>query len=105
MEKSNQQPKPEDCPAKGEPVDLWYYRDKRWPGSVSREKREPQAGPASCLSNTASKALIASGDDVDGTEPKTTMPDKGEGVAGLPGSKSVARDEEDAWNRGGPESP
>ena len=33
------------------------------------------------------------------------MPDKGEGVSGLPGSKSVARDEEDTWNRGGPESP
>ena len=30
---------------------------------------------------------------------------KGEGVEGLPGSKSVARAEADAWNRGGPESP
>ena len=38
-------------------------------------------------------------------EPKTDMPDKGEDVEGLPGSESVARDEGDAWNRGGPESP
>jgi RNA-directed DNA polymerase len=104
MEKSNQLPKTEDCLAEGDSVDLWYYRDERPSRSVSRGRREPQAGPASCLSDTASKALIASGDDVDGTEPKTTKPDKGEGVAGLPGSKSVARDEEDAWNRGGPES-
>jgi group II intron reverse transcriptase/maturase len=33
------------------------------------------------------------------------MPEYGEGMEGLPGSKSVARAEADAWNRGGPESP
>jgi len=105
MEKSNQLPKTEDCLAEGEPVDLWYYRVKRPSRSVSREKREPQAGPASCLSNSASIVQEASGDGVSLPEPNTETPDTGEGVEGLPGSKSVARAEADAWNRGGPESP
>src|SRR4051812_23420768 len=105
MEKSNQQPKPEDCPAKGEPVDLWYYRDKRWPGSVSREKREPQAGPASCLSNSASKVTAASGEAVCFVEPNTEATVKGEVVEGLPGSKSVARAEGNTSNEGGPQGP
>ena len=86
-------------------MDLWYYRDERPSRSVSRDKREPQAGPASRLSNSASKAADASGDGVSVSEPKTEMPEYGEGVAGLPGSKSVARAEADARNRGGPESP
>src|ERR1019366_4708872 len=105
MEKSNQLPKTEGCSAEGGPVDLWYYRDERPSRSVSREKREPQAGVASCLSNTASKAADASGDGVSVPEPKTEMPEYGEGIEGLPGSKSVARAEADARNRGGPESP
>ena len=105
MEKSNQQPKTEGCSAEGEPVDLWYYRDEQLSRSVPRDKREPQAGPASRLSNSASKAANASGDGVSVPEPKTEMPVYGEGVAGLPGSKSVARAEADARNRGGPESP
>ena len=105
MEKSNQLPKTQDCLAEGEPVDLWYYRVKRPSRSVSRDKREPQAGPASRLSNPASKAADASGDGVSVPEPKTETPGNGEGEGGLPGSKSVARAEADAWNRGGPESP
>ena len=86
-------------------MDLWYHRDERPSRSVSRDKREPQAGPASRLSNSASKAADASGDGVSVSEPKMEMPVSGEGVAGLPGSKSVARAEADARNRGGPESP
>src|SRR6266700_4172832 len=105
MEKSNQLPKTQDCLAEGEPVDLWYFRLKQPSRSVSGEKREPQAGAASCVSNTASKAADASGDGVSVPEPKTETPAKGEGVEGLPGSKSVARAEADARNRGGPESP
>ena len=104
MEKSNQQPKTEGCSAEGEAVDLWFYRVERPSRSVPREKREPQAGPASCLSNSASKVPDASGDGVIISEPKIDTPAKGEGVAGLPGSKSVARAEGDALNRGGPES-
>src|SRR6266576_1285819 len=105
MEKSNQLPKTEGCSAEGEPVDLWYFRVKRPSRSVPRDKREPQAGPASRLSNSASIVQGASGDGVCLPEPETQTPVKGEGVEGLPGSKSVARAEADARNRGGPESP
>ena len=82
-----------------------YYRVKRPSRSVSRDKREPQAGPASRLSNSASIVQGASGDGVCLPEPKTNTTADGEGVEGLPGSKSVARAEADARNRGGPESP
>src|SRR5258707_4358218 len=105
MEKSNQLPKTEGCLAEGEPVDLLYYRVKRPSRSVSRDKREPQAGPASRLSDSASIVQDASGDGVCLPEPKTKTSVQGEGVEGLPGSKSVARAEADARNRGGPESP
>jgi len=105
MEKSNQLPKTEGCLAEGEPVDLWYYRVKQPSRSVSRDKREPQAGPASCLSNSASIVQDASGDGVCLPEPNTKMAVQGEAIEGLPGSKSVARAEADARNRGGPESP
>src|SRR6266496_5936645 len=105
MEKSNQLPKTEGCSAEGEPVDLRFFRVKRPSRSVSRDKREPQAGPASRLSNSASIVQDASGDGVCLPEPKTKTPGDGEGVEGLPGSKSVARAEADARNRGGPESP
>src|SRR5207249_3787019 len=105
MEKSNQLPKTEDCSAEGEPVDLLFFRVKRPSRSVSRDKREPQAGPASCLSNSASKVQDASGDGVRLPEPNTKMAAQGEAIEGLPGSKSVARAEADARNRGGPESP
>src|SRR5437867_5493619 len=105
MEKSNQLPKTEDCSAEGEPVDLLFFRVKRPSRSVSRDKREPQAGPASRLSNSASKVQDASGDGVRLPEPNTKMAAQGEAIEGLPGSKSVARAEADARNRGGPESP
>src|SRR5713101_4531178 len=105
MEKSNQLPKTEGCLAEGEPVDLWYHRVKQPSRSVSRDKREPQAGPASCLSNSASIVQGASGDGVCWPEPNTKMAVQGEAIEGLPGSKSVARAEADARNRGGPGSP
>src|SRR6266478_1668571 len=105
MEKSNQLPKTEDCSVEGEPVDLCVFRVKGQLRGVSRDKREPQAGPASRLSDSASIVQGASGDGVCLPEPKTKTPVDGEGVEGLPGSKSVARAEADARNRGGPESP
>src|SRR2546422_9170325 len=105
MEKSNQLPKTEGCLAEGEPVDLLYYRVERPSRSVPRDKREPQAGPASRLSNSASIVQGASGDGVCLPEPNTKMAAQGEAIEGLPGSKSVARAEADARNRGGPESP
>src|SRR5512136_426578 len=104
MEKSNQQPETEGCLAEGDTLDLWFYRVERPSRSVPREKRERQVGPASYLSNSASKVPDASGDGVFISEPKTDTPALGEGVEGLPGSKSVARAEGGASNRGGPES-
>ena len=86
-------------------MDLWYYRVEQPSRSVPRETREPQAGTASCSSNSASKDLAASGDGVIIPEPKIETPVSGEGVEGLPGSESVARAEGGARNRGGPESP
>jgi hypothetical protein len=100
MEKSNQLPKTEGCLAEGSPIDPWACRAERPLRSVPRDKREPQAGPASCLSNSASKLLIASGDGVCLPEPKTERPVHGEGLQGWPGSKSVARAEGGARNRG-----
>jgi RNA-directed DNA polymerase len=105
MERSNQPPKTESCSVEGKPpVDLHYYRSERLSRSVLREKREPQAGPASCSSNSAPKQFNASGEAVNEDEPKTDTTDRGEGVEGLPGSQSVARAEGDARNWGGPES-
>ena len=86
-------------------MDLWFYRVKRSTGSVSREKREPQAGPASCLSDSASKEQNASGEAVSLAELKTKATVHGEVVEGLPGSKNVARAEGDTSNEGGPEGP
>lgn len=84
-------------------MDLWFYRVKRVPRSVPREKREPQAGPASCLSDSASKELDASGEAINSAEPRTETTAQGEVVEGLPGSKSVARAEGNTSNEGGPE--
>ena len=86
-------------------MDLWYHRVERPSRSVPRVKREPQAGPASCLSNTASKESDASGEAVVMSEPNTEPTARGEGGEGLPGSKSVARAEDSTRNRGDPESP
>ena len=105
MEKSNQHPKTEDCLAEGEPVDLLYFRLKRPLRSVSREKREPQAGPASSLSNSASKESNASGEGVLMSASNTKSPVEGKGEEGLPGSQSVASVEGDTRNEGGLEHP
>jgi len=86
-------------------VDLWGHGKERLSRSVSTEKREPQAGPASSLSNSASREFNASGQDVVMDESNTKSPGRGEGEEGLPGSKSVARAEGSTWNEGGPDSP
>jgi len=82
-----------------------YHRKERPSRSVSTEKREPQAGPASGLSNSASKSSSASGDDVLLSESKTNSSAKGKDREGLPGSKSVARTEGNTRNEGDPKSP
>ena len=102
MEKSNQHPKTEDCSAEGETEDpQGNLRAEQPQRSVSRDKCEPQAGPASRSSDSASKEQNASGEAVNYVEPKTDATDKGEVVEGLPGSKSVARMERDTRNEGG----
>jgi RNA-directed DNA polymerase len=106
MERSNQPPKTEGCSAEGKiPVDLHYYRVKRPGRSVPREKGEPQAGPASGLSNSASIIRNAGGDVVWYTEPKMSVAATGEAASSLTGSESVARTEGDTRNWGGPEGP
>lgn len=104
MERSNQPPKTEDCLAEGLPVDLLSHRRERPSRSVSREKCEPQAGPASGSSDSASKRSSASGDGVVLSESNTELPDQGEGKADLPGSESVARMEGTTRNEGDPQS-
>lgn len=91
--------------AEGQPVDLWFYRKERPSRSVTTEKREPQAGPASGLSNSASKRSTASGSGVLLTESKTNPTVPGEVGEGLPGSESVARAEGNTRNEGDPKSP
>src|SRR5437879_6399791 len=88
MEKFNQLPKTEGCLAEGEPVELRHRRVERPSRSVSRDKREPQAGPASRLSNSASKGSDASGDGVLMPEPKTKTPADGEGVEACRGLRA-----------------
>ena len=105
MERSNQPPKTEDCLAEGQPVDLWFYRKERPSRSVSTGKCEPQAGPASGLSNSASRRSTASGDGVLLSETETDPSVKGKDGEGLPGSESVARAEGNTRNEGDPESP
>ena len=105
MEKSNQLPKTEGCSAEGATVDLLFYRSERLSRSVSREKREPQAGPASCLSDAASKKLNASGDGFRLPAPRTEPGVTGKPGSGLPGSQSVASVEGRTRNEGRPESP
>lgn len=110
MERPNQSPKPESCSAVGGPenqaeVDLLFFRNERPTRSVPREKREPQVGPASRQSDSASRGSHASGEGVVLPESNTEPPVTGKGGEGLPGSQSVAREEESTWNRGGPGSP
>jgi len=105
MERSNQPPKTEGCLAEGKPVDLLYHRKEQPSRSVPTEKREPQAGPASGLSNSASKSSTASGEGVLLPESKTNPSAKGKEGEGLPGSESVARAEGNTRNEGETKSP
>lgn len=86
-------------------MDLWFFKAERRRGSVHREIREPQAGVAPSLSNSASKKLTAGGDDFATSEPNMDKAVSGEALASLPGSQSVAREEGTDRNLGHPESP
>src|SRR3990172_8083906 len=106
MERSNQPPKTECCPSEGQaPVDLWFFKAEQRRGSVHRELREPQAGVAPSLSNSASKLTNAGGDDVLISAPNMDKAAQGEALDSLPGSQSLAREEGADRNLGDPESP
>ena len=68
------------------------------------QKRGPQAGFASGLSNSASRGLInADGDGLRMPEPNLNGAAMGEALDSLPESESVARAAEAAWNQGDPD--
>jgi len=66
-------------------------------------KRGPQAGLASCLSNSASKCLNADGDGLGMPEPNTNGAVAGEALDGLPGLRAWHAPQEAAWNQGDPD--
>jgi len=103
MQRSNQPAEPECCRREGQANAAKEGGGaERLVGSVHREIREPQAGVAFRLSNSASKSLAAGGDVVHKTEPETNSAVKGEALAGLPESKSVAREDRTVRNPGEP---
>ena len=104
MERSNQPPKPECCLQPGqEPESQGMTAPNDLREAYTGSTRGPQAGLASCLSNSASKCLAADGDGLGMPEPNTDGAAAGEALEGLPGSKSVARAAEAARNPGDPE--
>ena len=104
MERFSQPPKPECCRREGKAsAVIEGSRAEQLAGSVHREIRRPQVGVAPRLSNSASKPSDAGEDAVLTAELNTTGAAKSEATVGLPGSKSVAREEETVWNLGGPE--
>ena len=103
MERSNQPPKPECCLQPGqEPESPGKTAPNDLREAYTGQKRGPQAGFASCLSNSASKCLAADGDGLGMPEPNTDRAVAGEALEGLPGSQSVARAAEAARNQGDP---
>src|ERR1035438_5230505 len=103
MERSNQPPKPECCLQPGqEPESPGMTAPNDLREAYTGQKRGPQAGFASCLSNSASKCSAADGDGLGMPEPNTDRAVAGEALEGLPGSQSVARAAEAAWNQGDP---
>jgi len=103
MERPNQPPKTEGCSEPQEPVEVLYLGLKGKPRSVPPGKREPQAGVASGLSNSASRLSNAGGDAVDKAGSNIDVTAKGEVTENLPGSKHVAHAEGDTRNWGVPE--
>ena len=103
MERSNQPTEPECWRREGQVLAAHEGSSAERPvGGVHREIREPPAGVAPRLSNSASKPSDAGGDDVLSSEPKTNSAVTGKALEGLPGSKSVAREERAVRNQGAP---
>ena len=103
MERSNQPPKPECCLQPGqEPESLGMTVPNDLREAYTGQRRGPQAGFASGLSNSASKGSAADGDGLGMPEPNPDRAVAGEALEGLPGSKSVARVAAAARNQGDP---
>jgi RNA-directed DNA polymerase len=103
MERSNQPTEPECCRREGQAAATKEGGGaERLVGGVHREIREPQAGVAPRLSDSASKPSDAGGQDVLSSEPEIRGAVKGEARRSLPGSKSVAREEGTVRNQGDP---
>ena len=103
MERSNQPTKPECCRREGQASATKAGGGAERPvGGVPREIREPQAGVAPRLSNSASKPSDAGGQDILSSESEIRGAVKGEASRSLPGSKSVAREEGTVRNQGDP---
>ena len=103
MERSNQPPKPECCLRPGqEPESPGMTAPNDLREAYTGQRRGPQAGFASGLSNSASKGLAAAGDGLGRPEPNPDRAVVGEALEGLPGSKSVARVAAAARNQGDP---
>src|SRR5580704_16018662 len=103
MERSNQPPEPECCRREGQANAAQTGGGaERLVGGVHREIHGPQAGVAPRLSNSASKPLAAGEDAILPSELNTAGAVTGKASAGLPGSKSVAREERTVRNQGDP---
>jgi RNA-directed DNA polymerase len=103
MERSSQPSRPECCRREGQANAAQQGGGAEQPdGGVHREIHEPQAGVAHRLSNTASKLTNAGEDTVLSVELKTARAETGQARVGLPGSKSVAREQSTVRNQGDP---
>ena len=88
MERFNQPPKPESCLQPGpEPESPGMTAPNDLREAYTGQKRGPQAGFASGLSNSASKWSAADGDGLGRPEPNPDRAVVGEALEGLPGSK------------------
>src|ERR1039457_3121565 len=86
MERSNQPPKPKCCLQRGqEPESQGMTEPNDLREAYTGQKRGPQAGFASWLSNYASKCSAADGDGLGMPETNTDGAVSGEALEGLPG--------------------
>jgi hypothetical protein len=103
MERFSQPPKTEGCSAEGqEPTDLKVWRSERPSEKRTQVPARAASGTRIPLKQFSLESPITGGDEVSVAEPNTALADNGKARAGQPGSKSVARAEGEALNRGGP---
>lgn len=104
MERFNQPPKPECCREPGQVPEATEADGpnellEAYTGSLTGRKQDPHSAKAIQPRNGTN---TQAGTQFPMTEPNTSQSDTGEGQLGLPGSKSVAREERTARNLGDP---